>query len=83
MRVLTFVCQDYARIQFADALADPATTIKRETGTCTATFQGVEYIETILPVDWAEQNARQATIRHAILKKFVRLMTSGASDFAI
>lgn len=69
VRVLTFVCQDYPRIQFSDALADPATSIKRGTSTCTAIFQGVEFIETILPVKLAEQKTRQATILQAILKQ--------------
>jgi glycosyltransferase involved in cell wall biosynthesis len=67
--VLSFVCQDYKAIQFADVLADPWNLVKSDAKTRVASYQGIEFVQTILPVSVAEQNTRQAIIIQAILKE--------------
>ncbi len=66
---LSFVLQDYPQICFPDALADPGTQVQRENGTCAATFLGIRFIETILPIQISEQNVRQREIIRAMLQK--------------
>ncbi len=64
----SFVCADYEPIRFANTLADPGASITRTAETCATKLRGVEFIETIVPVTLAEQNARQPAILQAMLQ---------------
>jgi glycosyltransferase involved in cell wall biosynthesis len=65
---LSFVCADYPQIQITDARADPGAPFTHTAATCATRLRGVEFIETILPVNLAEHNARQAIIVQTILR---------------
>ncbi|MCI0478624.1 MAG: hypothetical protein L0Y55_20475, partial [Anaerolineales bacterium] len=69
---LSFVCEDYEAIRFADALADPGAPVTRTAETCATILRGVEFIETIVPVKQAEQNERQAILVQKIIRAFAQ-----------